>query len=79
MEDCLDSYWQLGPEVAEMTLRIAAPEVGMALIKRMGVPQIRGIEARGFWAQMERMYDGVTERALQVAFEDAPTAEEEDE
>lgn len=76
LEDCLDGYWQLGPEVAEMTLRIAAPEVDMALLKRMGLPQIRGIEAQGFWAQMERVYDGVTERALQVAFEDAPTAEE---
>jgi uncharacterized Zn finger protein len=78
LEDCLDGYWQLGPEVAEMTLQIAAPEVDMALLKRMGVPKILGLEAQGFWAQMERVYDGVTERALQVAFEDAPTAEEED-
>jgi uncharacterized Zn finger protein len=76
LEDCLDCYWQLGSEVAEMTLRIATPEVDMALLKRMGVPEIQGIEARGFWAQMERVYDGVTERALQVAFEDASAAEE---
>jgi uncharacterized Zn finger protein len=74
LEDCLDCYWQLGPEVGEVTLRIAAPEVDMALLKRMGVPEIQGIEARGFWAQMERVYDGVTERTLAVAFEDTPVA-----
>jgi uncharacterized Zn finger protein len=74
LEDCLDGYWQLGPEVVEVTLQIAAPEVDMALLKRMGVPEIQGIEARGFWAQMERVYDGVTERTLAVAFEDAPVA-----
>jgi hypothetical protein len=42
----------------------------------MGVPEIQGIEARGFWAQMERVYDGVAERALELAFEDAPAVEE---
>jgi uncharacterized Zn finger protein len=74
--ECLDHYWALGSEIEEMTLRIAAPEVDMALLKRMGVPEIQGIEARSFWAQMERMYDSVTERALEVAFEDAPIGEE---
>jgi uncharacterized Zn finger protein len=76
LKDCLDCYWQLGSEVTEMTLRIATPEVNMALLKRMGVPEIQGIAARGFWAQMERVYDGVTEHALELAFEDASTVEE---
>jgi uncharacterized Zn finger protein len=76
LEQCLDRYWALGPEVEEVVLNIAAPKVDMALLKRLGVPEIQGIETRGFWAQMERVYDGVTERALEVAFEDAPAAEE---
>jgi uncharacterized Zn finger protein len=76
LEDCLDCYWQLGSEAAEMALRIAAPEVDMALLKRLGVPELQGISAQGFGAQMGRVYDGVTERALQVAFEDASAAEE---
>ena len=76
LKDCLDCYWQLGSEVTEMTLRIATPEVNMALLKRMGGPEIQGIAARGFWAQMERVYDGVTEHALELAFEDASTVEE---
>jgi hypothetical protein len=45
--------------------------VEMALLKRLGVPDLEGLEARGFWAQMERVYDGVTDRALEVAFADA--------
>jgi uncharacterized Zn finger protein len=75
LEQCLDRYWTLGPEVEEVVLNIAAPKVDMALLKRLGVPEFQGIEARGFWAQMERVYDGVTERTLEVAFEDAPAAE----
>jgi len=76
LEQCLDRYWTLGPEVEEIVLNITAPKVDMALLKRLGVPEFQGIEARGFRAQMERVYDGVTERALEVAFEDALAAEE---
>jgi hypothetical protein len=42
----------------------------MALLKRIGVPDFQGIEARSFWGQMERVYDGVTVHALDVAFAD---------
>jgi len=76
LEQCLDRYWALGSEVEEVVLNVAVPKVDMALLKRLGVPEFQGIEARGFWAQMERVYDGVTERALEVAFEDVPTAEQ---
>ena len=40
----------------------------MALLKRLGVPDF--LDARSFWAQMERVCDGVTARALDVAFVD---------
>jgi uncharacterized Zn finger protein len=76
LEECLDRYWALSPEVEEVVLNITVPKVDMALLKRLGVPEFQGIKAQGFWAQMERVYDGVTERALEVAFEDAPAAEE---
>ena len=48
-----------------------APAVDMAMLKRLGVPDTLGVDARSFWAQMERVYDGVTARALAVAFADA--------
>jgi uncharacterized Zn finger protein len=76
LEQCLDRYWTLGPELEEVMLNIAAPKVDMALPKRVAVPEFRGISAQSFRAQMERVYDGVTERALEVAFEDALAAGE---
>jgi uncharacterized Zn finger protein len=76
LEQCLDRYWTLGPGTENVTVRIAVPKVDMALLKRMGVPEFQGIKAQSFWAQMERVYDGVTERALEIAFEDAPTPED---
>jgi uncharacterized Zn finger protein len=71
LEECLDRYWTLGPEAEDVTLRISPPRVDMALLKRIGVPDFQGIKAQSFWGQMERVYDGVTARALDVAFADA--------
>ncbi len=70
LEECLDRYWTLAAEAENVTLRIGAPRVDMALLKRIGVPDFQGIEAQSFWGQMERVYDGVTKRALDVAFAD---------
>jgi uncharacterized Zn finger protein len=70
LEECLDRFWTPGSEAEEVALRIGAPKVELALLKRLGVPGFDGIEARSFWGQMERVYDGVTRRALDVAFAD---------
>ena len=51
-------------------MKIDIPKVDMALLKRIGAPDFYGIEARSFWGQMERVYDGVTIRTLDVAFTD---------
>ena len=69
LNTCVDRYWKLGPEAADVALSITTPEVDMALLKRLGVPDFLG--AGSFWAQMERVYDGVTARALDLAFADA--------
>jgi hypothetical protein len=52
-------------------LSIAAPKVDMALLKRLGVPDFQGMAAQSFWTQMERVYDEVSKRALDVALADA--------
>jgi hypothetical protein len=62
--------------VEEVVLNIVALKVDMALLKRLGVLELQGVSAQSFWAQMEHVYDGVTERALALAFEDALAAEE---
>ena len=72
LEERLEDYWALGEQAAEVALHLSPPEVDMALLKRLGVPDF--VEGKSFWAQMERVYEGVAERALEVAF-----AEEEGE
>lgn len=69
LAECLDDYWAIGAAAEDVSVRIAAPAVDMALLKRLGVPDY--LDARSFWAQMERVYDGVTARALAIAFADA--------
>lgn len=71
LEECLEDYWGMDPTVEEVTLDIAHPKVDMALLKRLGVPDF--VEGQSFWRQMERVYDAVTTRALEVAFADAAT------
>ena len=70
LEACLAAYWALAPEAEEVALEIGEPRVEMALVKRLGLPHFEGLEARGFWAQMERVYGAVTQRALAVAWTD---------
>ena len=69
LEECLDHYWALGTEAETVVLDIGDPRVDMALLKRLGVPDF--LDAPSFGAQMARVYDGVTTRALDVAFADS--------
>jgi uncharacterized Zn finger protein len=66
LEACLERYWEAGAQSAEAAFELAAPEVELALLKRLGVPDF--LPQNAFRAQMERVYEGVTERALEIAF-----------
>lgn len=66
----LEQYWRMGPEAESLTFRIGEPQVEMALLKRLGVPDFEGLDGRSFWTQMEDVYRAVTRRALEVAFAD---------
>ena len=68
LEDCLDRYWTWGSDVGDIPLEITQPSVSFALLKRVGLPSFEGIEPRNFQRQMERVYDGVTEAAIRLAF-----------
>ncbi len=76
LNDCLDAYWGTPAAWDAVTLRIAAPPVDLALLKRLGLPDF--VDATSFRAQMERVYSGITDRALAIAFfeeEDQPSAD----
>jgi uncharacterized Zn finger protein len=71
LEDCLGDYWTLRPEIEDITFAITQPRVPLALLKRVGIPDFEGMNARSFQRQMERVYEGVTLSAIQLAFADS--------
>lgn len=71
LEDCLGHYWDACAALDSFTVRIAEPAVELALLKRVGIPDF--VDASTFRAQLERVYAGVTERALAAAFSDQGT------
>lgn len=69
LSECLAHYWEEGGQSSEIAIAVAAPAVELALLKRVGLPDF--LEAESFREQMERLYTGVTERALAAAFADS--------
>ncbi|HOT92499.1 MAG TPA: SWIM zinc finger family protein [Anaerolineae bacterium] len=66
LPDCLDTYWGTPAAWENVSLHIAIPSVEMALLKRLGLPDFA--DPATFRAQMERLYGGVTEHAMDIAF-----------
>jgi uncharacterized Zn finger protein len=66
LSEQLHDFWAIGVEAEDVMLNLSKPKVNLALLKRLGTPG--GLEPRGFQAQMERVYSGVTTRALDVAY-----------
>ncbi len=66
LDASLDDFWGTRDALTDFSVRIAAPEVELALLKRVGLPNF--VTASTFRSQMERIYAGVTERALRIAF-----------
>jgi uncharacterized Zn finger protein len=74
LEEGLDRYWSLGTGLDEIAFDISEPDLELALLKRLGTPDFEGMAGPVFRSQMSRLYRGVTERALQVAFADTPAS-----
>lgn len=77
--ECLDEYWRPGTGLETLAFDIAYPAVEMALLKRLGTPKLPAWDGESFRAQMTRVYDEVTLRAIQIAFAEAPGAGEAEE
>jgi uncharacterized Zn finger protein len=76
LAECLDHYWAMGEEAAEILFHITSPQPSFALLKRVGIPAFRGWRPETFQRQMERLYDGVTLGAMAAAFADSAAPEE---
>jgi uncharacterized Zn finger protein len=65
-----DRYWALGNAVDELSIEIGRPDVELALLKRLGLPELAGV-GTAFRQELARTYSAVTERALELAFADS--------
>ncbi len=71
LEERLDHYWIMGAGVEDIAFNVTHPQIPLALLKRLGVPDFQGVNPRNFQTQMQRVYDAVMIRAMQVAFADS--------
>jgi hypothetical protein len=79
LTECLDHYWAMGEQAANMIFNITYPQPSFALLKRVGIPAFHGLKPGNFQRQMERLYDGVTIGAMTAAFADSAAPDEAEE
>jgi uncharacterized Zn finger protein len=77
LEEMLSSFWTAGPGLEALSFHISAPQIEMALLKRLGLPALPGVDGEGLLRQMERVYAGVTGQALALAYAETTQSEEE--
>lgn len=70
LAECLDRYWAMGEQAANIIFTITYPQPSFALLKRVGIPAFKGLNPGSFQRQMERLYDSVTAGAMAAAFAD---------
>jgi uncharacterized Zn finger protein len=75
LAECLDHYWAMGEQAANIIFNVTHPQPPFALLKRVGIPAFQGLNSNNFQRQMERVYDGVTLAAMTAAFADSATAD----
>ena len=76
LTECLDRYWSMGEQAADMIFTITHPQPSFAVLKRVGIPAFHGLNPGSFQRQMERLYDGVTIGAMTAAFADSAVPDE---
>jgi uncharacterized Zn finger protein len=68
LDDDMDRFWQLGPEVEALQMRVTPPEVDMEAIKVLGDPTFA--EDEGLLERLTRIYRAVSRKAQEVAFDE---------
>lgn len=66
LEACLETFWQMGPEIDAVQVKVAPPDVERELLKVLGNPPFA--EGQGLAEHLEDIYRAVSQRALEVAF-----------
>lgn len=66
--DDIEGFWDLGPEVESLQVRVAPPEVEMEVVKLLGDPAFA--EDDTLLERLKRIYRAVTRKAQEVAFDE---------
>jgi uncharacterized Zn finger protein len=66
LEDCLETFWQMGPEIDAVQVHVAVPDVEMELVKLLGTPSFMGDETLS--ERLEQVYHTVSCKAMDIAF-----------
>jgi len=70
-----DAFWRMGSELRDLPLKVDPPEVSMETLKMLG--DLTFAEDEDLAELLEPIYRRVSERALEVAYEDHQDAEED--
>jgi uncharacterized Zn finger protein len=66
LEDCLETFWQMGPEIDAVQVHVAAPDVEMELVKLLGTPSFMSDETLS--EHLAQVYHAVSCKAMDIAF-----------
>ena len=66
LESQMRSFWDMGPEIDDVHVRVAGPDIELELLKVLGDPLFAQDEA--LRERLAKVYSKVSRRALEVAF-----------
>ncbi|MBC7234469.1 MAG: SWIM zinc finger family protein [Chloroflexi bacterium] len=70
----LADFWQIGPEAENVHIRVAPPDIKLEVLRILGDPGLSGNEP--IIERLERVYEAVSQRALDIAFGERRSEEE---
>jgi len=70
-----ETFWRMGGELRDLPLRVEPPEVSMETLKMLG--ELTFTEDEDLLDRLAPIYQRVTQRALEVAYEDHQDAEDD--
>ena len=70
----LDRFWQIGPEIGDVQIKISRPEIDAEMLQVLGAPDFCRDDSVA--ERLSQVYDAVTRRALETAFGSAPPDEQ---
>lgn len=68
LEACLETFWQMGPEIDQIQIKVTSPEIEMEILKILGDLPLD--ENKAVMERLKEVYHKVSRKALDVAFDE---------